>query len=68
MNKITISKTEYQRLIVQSNLYKQLAGKIAESLIEIPVEDVVEDFRSTNLYTKGFLRDLRDGLTNLRKS
>ena len=68
MNKVTISKTEYQRLIFQSKLYKQLAVKIAESLIESPIEDVVFNFKETDKYSDGFLSDLKDGLTDLRKS
>ena len=68
MNKVTISKTEYDRLIAQSRLYKQLADKIATSLIETPVDDVVSNFRQTGKYSEGFLNDLSGGLNDLKKS
>jgi len=31
-------------------------------MIKDPIEEVINDFRKTNLYTKGFLADLEDGL------
>lgn len=62
MNKITISKNEYQKLQRQAEGYRKLAGRVFEFLIKDSPEDVVEDFRKTNLYTEGFLKDLKDGL------
>ena len=62
MNKITISKTEYEKLRHQAEGYRKLVGRVFEFALKDSVEDVVEDFRKTNLYTEGFLKDLGDGL------
>ncbi|OGZ67947.1 MAG: hypothetical protein A3D44_01515 [Candidatus Staskawiczbacteria bacterium RIFCSPHIGHO2_02_FULL_42_22] len=62
MNKVTISKNEYVKLQRQAEGYRKLTGRVFEFLIKDSPEDVAEDFKKTNLYTKGFLRDLKDGL------
>lgn len=33
-----------------------------------PVTDIVENFRKTGKYSVAFLRDLKDGLSDLQKS
>ncbi len=62
MANITISKEEYQNLKQQAKAYQKLSGSLFESIIRDHVEEVVEDFRRTNIYTDGFLRDLENGL------
>lgn len=63
MSNITISKTEYDVLKKQPLAYQKFASKFFESLlIADSIHDVVEDFRSTNLYAEGFIQDLEQGL------
>ncbi|PIV31760.1 hypothetical protein COS33_01535 [Candidatus Wolfebacteria bacterium CG02_land_8_20_14_3_00_37_12] len=62
MNTITIPKNEYSKLRRQSDAYKKLSSRFFEFMIKDPIEEVINDFRKTNLYTKGFLADLEDGL------
>jgi len=62
MNKITISKNEYIKLQKQAESYRKLAGRVFEFMIKDSPKEVVEDFRKTDLYTTGFLKDLGDGL------
>jgi len=62
MNKITISKNEYAKLQRQAEGYRKLAGRVFEFMIKDSPKEVVEDFRKTNLYTEGFLKDLGEGL------
>jgi len=62
MNIITIPKNEYSKLRRQSDAYKKLSSRFFEFMIKDPIEEVINDFRKTNLYTKGFLADLEDGL------
>lgn len=62
MAEITISKTEYERLKKQSAAYRRFAAKFFELIIKDPIEETVEDFRKTNLYTENFLKDLESGL------
>jgi len=61
-DKVTISKVEYQKLKKQSEAYKRFAGRLFEAVIKNHIGDVVADFRTTGLYTKGFLRDMDAGL------
>jgi hypothetical protein len=37
-------------------------AKFFELVVKDPVEEVVEDFRKTNLYSEKFLKDLEAGL------
>jgi len=62
MENITISKSEYMRLKRQADAYKKLAKGIFESAVKNPVQDVVDDFKKTDLYSREFLVDLEDGL------
>ncbi len=62
MVKVKISKTEYEQLKKQAEDYRRFAAKFFESIIRDPVDQVVEDFRKTNLYTEEFLGDLKTGL------
>lgn len=45
MNTVTISKTEYKRLKLQSRAYKELAGKFFKFAIKDPVKEVIDDFK-----------------------
>lgn len=62
MSDITISKAEYRRLKQQASAYRKLTMHLFESIVKVPIEDVVENFRSTDLYTDDFLKDLEKGL------
>ena len=62
MDRITIPRSEYLRLRRQANAYQKMAGRLFETVVKDPIQDVVEDFRKTNFYTDGFLIDLEDGL------
>lgn len=62
MVKVEIPKTEYEQLKKQAGAYRRFAAKFFESIIQDPIDQVVEDFRKTNLYTEEFLRDLETGL------
>lgn len=62
METITISKSEYKRLLSAEKAYKKIAGQIYKTVIESDVKDVVSDFKKTKLYTEDFLTDLEDGL------
>lgn len=62
MSDITISKAEYRRLKQQASAYRKLTMHLFESIVKAPIEDVVENFRSTDLYTDDFLKDLEEGL------
>ncbi len=68
MEKVTISKSEYQGLVFRSEAYRQLASKFAASVVETPISDVVSNFKQTGKYSHTFLTDLKDGLNDLRKS
>ena len=62
MNKIVIPTTEYKKLRRQATAYKKLVGRLFESIVRDPIQDVVSDFRKTNFYTDEFLHDLGEGL------
>lgn len=62
MAKVTISKTEYEHLKKQATAYRKFAAKFFESMIKDPIEEVVNDFSETDLYSKEFLKDLESGL------
>lgn len=59
---ITLPKTEYQRLKLQAKAYQKIMGKFFELAVKDPLWQIVDDFRKTNIYTKGFLEDLESGL------
>ncbi|NCT00232.1 hypothetical protein CO116_00235 [Candidatus Falkowbacteria bacterium CG_4_9_14_3_um_filter_38_19] len=62
MVKVSLPKTEYEKLKRQATAYREVAEKFFELIVKDPIEEVVEDFRKTNLYTEDFLRDLESGL------
>ncbi len=59
---ITLSKTEYDKLKRQADIYEFLAGQIFSFAIKDPIEEVVSDFEETGLYSKKFIKDLESGL------
>ena len=62
MSYISIPKKEYQQLKKQARTLRQFYVRFFRAALTDPVDDVVEDFRNTKLYSKGFLRDLEAGL------
>ena len=60
--KITIPKTEYTRLKREAEAYRKFTAHFFQTVVKEPIEDIVKDFRKTNLYTKEFLGDLENGL------
>ena len=59
---ITVSKQEYLRLKQLAQAYRIMAARMFELPLRDPVDEVVADFRATDLYTEEFLLDLEDGL------
>lgn len=59
---ITLPKTKYIQLKKQANAYKQFTAHFFEFILQDPINQVIDDFRQTNLYTEEFLQDLEDGL------
>ncbi len=59
---VSLSKHEYIRLKQQARAYRILVTKITELQMKDPLDEVVEDFKNTNLYTKNFLDDFESGL------
>ncbi len=62
MTTVTLPKTEYKQLKQQAEAYRKFAARFFEAVLQDPVGEVVEDFRNTNLYSKGFLKNLEKGL------
>jgi hypothetical protein len=62
MDTITIPKAEYKKLQQQAKAYQKLTGQLFKSIIRDPIQDVIQDFRKTDLYTDEFLKDLEGGL------
>ena len=60
--KITIPRIEYVRLKREAQAYRRFAEQLFQTVVQYPIDDVVADFRKTNLYTEEFLADLEDGL------
>ena len=59
---ITISKPEYDLLTRRSEAYQKITAKLFEFIIQDPIDQIVEDFRKTNLYSEEFIGDLESGL------
>ncbi len=62
MATITISKTEYRKLRRQATAYQKLTSRLFESVIKDSIQEIINDFRKTDLYTDNFLEDLENGL------
>lgn len=59
---VAVLRSEYQKLKRQANAYRRFVAQIFESSLHDPVDDVVKDFKNTNLYSEEFLMDLENGL------
>ena len=59
---VTLPKQDYLRLKQEAEAYRSMAAKVFELPLRDPVDEVVADFRATDLYTDKFLTDLEDGL------
>ena len=62
MNTVTISKKEYAKLKGQALAYRKMAKSLFSAVVKDPISEVVQDFNSTGLYNKNFLKDLENGL------
>ena len=62
MNTLTLSKNEYDLLNRQALAYKKLVSRLFEFVIKDSEENLVNDFRQTNLYSEDFLNDLKSGI------
>lgn len=67
MATITISEKEYRSLKLQAEAYQKISGQLFASVVHSPIEEVMSDFRKTELYTDEFLQDLEDGLRKYKK-
>lgn len=57
-----ISKNEYTRLKKEARAFRTLAAGFFSLPLRDTVDEVVNDFRRTELYSDAFLSDLDDGL------
>ena len=62
MNKVAIPKTEYRQLQRQADAYKKMVSNLHALILHDSIRELVDDFRKTELYTEGFIRDLENGL------
>lgn len=61
MENITLSKDKYMELKRQAGLYRKFAAQFFAMNFD-SIEDIVEDFKKTDIYSKPFLKDLENGL------
>lgn len=61
-DKVTLPRREYLRLKQQAQAYRVLAAEVFALPLRNPIDEVMADFRATDLYTGQFLTDLEDGL------
>jgi hypothetical protein len=62
MTTITLPKIEYLKLKREASAYHNMKTHLFESLVQDPVDKVVQDFKETHLYSEAFLQDLERGL------
>ena len=62
MSTVTIPVTQYETLKKKARAYEKLAGDFFRGILKGSIEEVVADFRSTELYSEKFLEDLESGL------
>lgn len=66
MNRVTILKNEYERLIEAKLKYEQLRQVIEEDIFSPPliknIKKVIKAFRETGEYNAEFLKSLEKGL------
>ncbi|MEK9154422.1 MAG: hypothetical protein AAB798_03040 [Patescibacteria group bacterium] len=68
MNMVTLPEYEYKNLAFQAGAYRAIAKTFADVQTDRAVVDVVARFAATKKYSKAFLHDFEEGLTDLRKS
>ncbi len=61
-NTITLSMHEYARLKQEAHAYRVLATRVFELPLKDSIDQVVVDFKTTDLYSDEFLADLESGL------
>ena len=59
---IILPKQEYLRLKQQARAYRTMTARMFELPLRDPINEVVADFKATDLYTDEFLADFEDGL------
>ena len=59
---VTIPKIKYEQLKRQANAYRRFFAKFSEISIHEPIQEIIENFRKRDLYTKQFLQSLEVGL------
>jgi hypothetical protein len=62
MDKITIEKKEYERLLRVESAYKKIVGEVYNSILNDSVIDIISDYDETKIYSAEFLKDLGEGL------
>ena len=64
METITIPKEEYIQLKRIADAYKQIAGNVFQNINQDSIDDIINDFKDTDLYSEEFIDDLKNGLEN----
>ena len=59
---VTLPRHEYTRLKQEARAYRVLATKVFELPLKDSIDQVVVDFKKTDIYSDGFLLDLESGL------
>ena len=59
---VTLPKQQYLRLKQQAQAYRSMTARMFELPLRDPIDEVIDDFKATNLYIDEFLEDLEDGL------
>ena len=62
MPTVTVPRAEYEQLKRQADAYRRFAVQFFTAPLQDPINEVVKDFRNTDLYTDEFLNDLESGL------
>ena len=59
---VILPKTEYENLKRQAEAYRKIAADFFGAVARNPIDEIVSDFKKTDLYSDEFLHDLEDGL------
>lgn len=62
METITIPKEEYIQLKKIADAYKQIASNVFQNINQDSIDDIIKDFKDTDLYSDEFIDDLKNGL------
>lgn len=63
MEKVTIPKERFERLLLIEEAYTKLSKIVLDSYTENLIAPIIKDFEDTGLYSKEFINDLREGLS-----